>query len=195
MKLYHFPQTRSSRIVWMLEECGADYELVRLDIASPEGKAEARRISPMGKLPILQDRWVTVTESGAICAYLADLWPEKQLAPPAGDPERGEYYRWLFIAAGVIEPAFLQKGMGWETKNTGASGWGDPDRVEAMLRETIPGAGWLVGDHFTAADLMVGGGLQYMVGFGLLEPWAEATAYIERCTSRPAYIRAMEKAK
>lgn len=195
MKLYHWPQTRSGRVLWMLEECGADYEIVRIDLTSGGGKTpEFRKINPMGKLPVLEDRGAVVTESGAICAYLADLYPEKQLAPEVGDPLRGLYYRWLFISAGVMEPAFLQKGMGWETKNAGASSWGDPERVEAMLHQEIPADGWLVDDHFTAADLMIGGGLNYMMMFGLLDPWPAAEAYVARCKERPAFRRAEEKA-
>jgi len=195
MKLYHWPNTRSGRIVWMLEECGANYEIERLDISGGGPANERlRKLNPMCKLPVLEDRTIVITESPAICAYLADLYPEKQLAPEVGDPLRGLYYRWMFLATGVIEPAFLQKGMGWETRNAGAAGWGDPARVFEMLKQEIPDDGWLVDDHFTAADLMIGGGLNYMMMFGMLDPWPAATTYVQRCLDRPAYQRALEKA-
>lgn len=194
MKLYHCPQSRSGRVMWMLEECHAEYEIVPVDLRGGEGASpEFRKINPMGKVPVLEDRGSIITESGAICAYLADLYPERALAPEIGDPLRGEYYRWLFISSGVIEPAFMQLGMGWETKNAGAAGWGDPQRVIDMLRGEIPEHGWLVGDSFTTADLMIGGGLYYMIAFEMLDPWPAAEAYVKRCTDRPARVRAEEK--
>ncbi|MBA4802588.1 MAG: glutathione S-transferase family protein [Euryhalocaulis sp.] len=193
MKLYHCPQTRSSRAVWMLEECGADYEMEIVKIMEGEKPAHFLKENPMGKVPALVDEGVVITESAAICAYLADKFPEKKLAPAIGDPKRGAYYRWLFFMAGVMEPAFIQKAMGWKAERQGMVGWGDFDRMLNTLKTEIPEEGWLVTDHFTAADLLVGGTLVFLSQSGLFEIWPAAEAYGARCTDRPAMKRAQEK--
>ncbi len=193
MKLYHCPKTRSARALWMLEECEADYEIEIVNVMEGDKPAEFLKINPMGKVPTLVDDGAAVTESTAICAYLADKYPEKKLAPEIRTPERGEYYRWMFFLGGVLEPAFIQKAMGWKAERQGMVGWGDFDRVYETLKAEIPAEGWLVGDHFTAADLLIGGTLAFMNQGGLFEMWPAAEAYTERCTGRPAAQRAMEK--
>lgn len=193
MKLYHCPNTRSARALWMLEECEADYEIEIVNVMEGDKPAEFLKINPMGKVPTLVDDGAVITESIAICAYLADKYPEKNLAPEIRTPERGKYYRWMFFLGAVLEPAFTQKALGWKAERQGMVGWGDFDRVYETLKAEIPAEGWLVGDHFTAADLLIGGTLAFMNQGGLLEMWPAAEAYTERCTNRPAAKRAMEK--
>ena len=109
MKLYYAPQTRATRPRWMLEEIGAPYELVRLQLSKGEHKQpEYLRVHPHGAVPAFADEHVTLFESGAICAYLADTFPEKQLAPAAGSAQRGPYYQWLFYSMATMEPPVLK---------------------------------------------------------------------------------------
>ena len=110
MKLYWAPRTRSLRALWVLEEAGAPYERVRLDLAAGEQKSPAfHSINPMAKVPALTDGSLAVAESGAICAYVAEAVPQAGLAPPVGDPSRGRYLQWLFFSPGCIEQAYLAK--------------------------------------------------------------------------------------
>jgi glutathione S-transferase len=193
MKLYHRPQTRSARVLWMLEECGADYEIEIVDVTDQSSRKAYLAINPMGKVPALENDGVVITETAAICAWLADRFPDQRLAPPIGTKERAQYYRWLFFMAGALEPSVIQKALGWPTEHPGAVGWGDPDRVMSVLRKEIPAAGWLVGETFTAADLLIGGALSHMSQFGQAQLWPEAQAYADRCTDRPALLRARAK--
>ncbi|HET6379112.1 MAG TPA: glutathione S-transferase N-terminal domain-containing protein, partial [Methylocella sp.] len=110
MKLYWAPRTRSLRALWILEEAGEPYEGIRLNLSTGEQKTAAfRAINPMAKVPALTDGLVSVSESGAICAYVAEAVPKAGLAPPLGDPSRGRYLQWLFFSPGCIEQAFLAK--------------------------------------------------------------------------------------
>lgn len=193
MKLYYCPRTRAARALWMLEETELPYEIEFVNVMAHAQTPEFLKINPMGKVPALVDEGVVVTESVAVCAYLADKAPEKNLAPPVGSPLRGAYYRWLFFAAGVLEPAFIQKSLGWTHDRSAMVGWGTPELMIETLKAEIPADGWLVGDHFTAADLLIGGNLSFMARGGLVDLWPEAKAYAERITARPAGQRAMAK--
>ncbi len=195
MKLYWCPQTRASRAVWMLEECGANYQLEHINIRDDAAKADAdfRAISPMGKVPALQHGEVTLTDSTAICAYLAEAFPEAELAPPIGDNRRGAYHQWMIFAGAYIEPG-MAEGFGSTQPNRISHGWGDWPSVLDMLEAGVSGEAWLLGSQFTAADVMVGSTANFLRMFGLLkeEERAPIHAYIERCTARPAFKKAME---
>jgi len=191
MKLYGAPQTRSFRALWMLEECNARYERVLIDFEAGGQKASAfHAINPMEKVPALVDGEAIVAESGAICAYLADRYPEAELAPGITDPARGRYLQWLFFSGNCLEPAVTQKAVGFEMRASTA-GWGSYDRVIGVLAETLAVGPWLLGDRFSAADVLIGGDLHHLVRlFKMIDPRPEFDGYIDRCTARPAFKRA-----
>jgi glutathione S-transferase len=190
MKLYWAPQTRSFSALWMLEETGIAYEREHVDIRSGEQDTPAyRALNPMGKVPALVDADVVVTEQGAICAWLADRYPDAGLAPKPDDPARGAYLRWLFFAGSCMEPAYMQKAFGWETVKSQAA-WGDYDVVIDTLEEGMKAGSWIAGPRFSAADVMIGCGVHFGLLFGLLPERPAFRAYVDRCRGRPALARA-----
>ncbi|MBU6206837.1 MAG: glutathione S-transferase family protein [Alphaproteobacteria bacterium] len=187
---YTNPQSRGQIIRWMLEELGAPYETVLLDYATTMKGAEYRAINPMGKVPAIAHNGRIVTESAAICAYLADAYPDAGLAPPPG--ERAEYYRWMFFAAGPIEAAFSNKAMGWEAppERQRMFGYGTFELAISTIETAIKGKAFIAGDRFSAADVYVGSMLDFMINFKLLEPSATVTDYVGPLRERAAYKRA-----
>ncbi len=192
MKLYWSPNTRSTRALWLLEEAGLPYERVKLDLAAGEHKQPAfLAVNPMGKVPALTNGEAKVAESAALCAYVADLAPDSGLAPPIGDPDRGRWLQWLFFSAGCVEPAYMQKAMGWTIDRPSLAGWGGYDAVMDVLDQALSTGPWLLGDRFTAADVMVGTDLHFGVRlFKFVESRPNFEAYIDRCEARPAFQRA-----
>ena len=191
IKLYWAPHTRSLRALWLLEEAGVAYERVRLDLAAGEQKTpEYRTINPMAKVPALTDGEVSVAESGAICAYIADTYPNAGLAPPIGDPLRGRYLQWLFFSAGCIEQAFLAKFGNLQLRPESA-GFGDFDRVFDVIEAAIAKGPWLLGEGFSAADVLIGSDIYFgMDIFKLIPSRPALRAYVDRCLERPAFARA-----
>ncbi|HXW69955.1 MAG TPA: glutathione S-transferase family protein [Methylocella sp.] len=191
IKLYWAPHTRSLRALWLLEEAGVAYERVRLDLAAGEQKTpEYRTINPMAKVPALTDGEVSVAESGAICAYIADTYPNAGLAPPIGDPLRGRYLQWLFFSAGCIEQAFLAKFGNLQLRPESAS-FGDFDRVFDVIEAAIAKGPWLLGEGFSAADVLIGSDIYFgMDIFKLIPSRPALRAYVDRCLERPAFARA-----
>ena len=192
MKLYWCPQTRSFRGLWLMEEAGRPYERVLIDIRKgDQNKPEFRAINPMGKVPALVDGEAKVAESAALCAYVAERCPEAKLAPPVGDPARGRYLHWLFFAAGCIEPAYTQKFTKLALAESTA-GWGSFDRVVDVLEQAVQPGPWLLGENFSAADIMVGADLHFgMTLLKIVPPRPAFTAYVGRCSERPAFKRAV----
>lgn len=193
MKLYWSPQTRSTRALWILEEAGLDYELEQVDIRNPErdNTAEFLEASPMGKVPALVDRDVRMSESAAICLYVADRYGAGTLAPAIDDPARGKFLYWLMYTPAVIEPCMSEKFQGVET-NRYRSGWGDFDLMLETLERGIAGKDWILGDNFTAADVMLGSSVGFMRMFDMLPDSATLGAYADRCLARPACRKAHE---
>ena len=191
MKLYWAPRTRSLRALWVLEEAGISYERVKLDLMAGDQKnADFRAINPMAKVPALTDGPVAVAESGAICAYVAEAVPQAGLAPPLGDPSRGRYLQWLFFSAGCIEPAYLTKFANIPVEPAMAS-FGDFDRVFDVLEAAVAPGPWLLGERFSAADVMIGLDLHFGIDiFKLVPPRPVLRAYVDRCLARPALQRA-----
>ena len=192
---YHNPQSRSSMTHWMLEEVGAPYRVVPMNWETNDAKSpDFLEINPMGKIPAIQHRGVTVTETPAIIAYLADAFPDAGLAPAAGSPERGPYYRWLFFGIGCVEPAMLDKlTQRPDPENKRAAGYGSYDDVLNTLRGELSKADYLVGGRFTATDLYIAAELRFMGMFG--SPGVKGDpvfdAYVARCTDRDAFRTAM----
>ena len=191
LTFYTNPQSRGQIIRWMLEEVGAAYETVVLDYATTLKGAEYLAINPMGKIPAIVHDGKVVTECAAICAYLADAFPDAGLAPPPAD--RADYYRWLFFAAGPVEAAFTNKSLGVEpnAQQQRMAGYGTFDTVFDVLEQVLgKSGGYVAADHFTAADLYLGSQLAFMLRFGVLEPRGVFTEYVGRLTAREAYKRA-----
>lgn len=190
---YTNPMSRGRIVHWMLEELEAPYEIKVLDFEKREHKSpEYLAINPMGKLPTIVHRGVVVTECAAICLYLADTFSLGRLAPAIDDPRRGSYLRWMFFAAGCVEPAMLDKSMNRPpVDRVGAVGWGTyEDTVNTLERAITPGP-YLLGDSFSAGDVYVGSQINWGLFTKSLEPRASFQAYAARITERPAYQRVM----
>jgi len=188
--LYHHPYTRAANSVWMLEEVGVPYELRFVDFAAGGQKApELLALNPMGKLPILTDGEVVVTESAAIGLYLADRYSMGKLAPGFDDPARGTYLRWSLFAPSVIEPGSMAKAAGWTYKE-GAAGWGTHDAMVESMRSALRDRSFVLGERFSMADVIFGGTIRYMLTFGMLQPEPIFEAYAARLADRPAMQRA-----
>jgi len=192
MKLFWSPNTRAVRGLWMLEETGAPYELVEIDIQSPESKANPalRAASPLGKVPALEDGPVRIWDSGAICGYLADQYPVHRLAPPIGDPQRGAYLMWLMFTNSVIEPAIVEKTAASAPAPT-RNGWGSWESMLGLLRNAVTPGPWVLGERFSAADVLIGTSVIFMRHFSLMDEEPALDAYALRCAARPAYQRTM----
>jgi glutathione S-transferase len=191
--LYHHPFSRAANVVWMLEELGQPYDLVFVDIMKgAQKKPEIVALNRMGKLPILTDGDVVVSESAAIGLYLADRYSLGDLAPALDDPRRGAYLRWVLFAPSVIEPGAMAKASDWTFK-AGSAGWGDHEAMIATIEEALTRGDYLFGDQFTMADVIFGGTVRYMLRFKMLEASPAVAAYAERLGARPAARRADEK--
>jgi len=189
MKHYFNPMSRAMTTHWMLLELGVEHEQIFIDVMSGEGKTpEFRSINPMGKIPTLVDGDVVVTETAAICAYLADKYPEKGLAPAQSSAERGTYYRYMFVPGTTLEPMFTFNLLDVEDYSAESVGFGDLERCPATIDSMTPEKAWAIGDQFTAADVVFGGLLDFAVMIGWLKsPSAKVNSYIQRIQSRPAY--------
>jgi glutathione S-transferase len=194
LTFYTNPMSRGRIVRWMLEEIGHPYETVLLDYASSMKAPEYLAINPMGKVPAIVHDGTVVTEAAAICAYLADAFPDQGLAPAPGNPRRGDYYRWLFFAAGPVEAVVTGKALGLlaPADKKGMAGYGSYEDVVEALGGAIARGPYLCGDQFTAADLYVASQLGFATQFGMIEPRADFSAYLGRMSERPAAKRARE---
>ncbi len=197
--LHHAPRSRSDRILWLLEEAGAAYEVARHDLEKRTQKAAGYlSVNPFGKVPALIDRgpdgsWqdVAVTESLAICAYVADVLPDARLAPAPDTPARAAYATWMATAASVLEPAFVDLVFPRaEPPPATALGWPSADAAQAALEARLGQARFVAGDDFSAADIMVGGLMQWLVGWGKATPGPNLARYLAEIAARPALARA-----
>lgn len=189
---YTNPMSRGQIARWMLEEVGAPYEQVLLDYGTTMKAPEYLAINPMGKVPAIVHRGKVVTEAAAICAYLADAFPQANLAALA--EERADYYRWMFFSAGPVEAAVTNNAMKWESspKNAMMLGYGDYDTAMDGLEAAIADKQWVCGDRFTAADVYVGSQIDWGLQFGTIPTRPSFAAYAERLKARPAYQRAKD---
>jgi len=184
--LHHNPFSRAATVVWMLEEVGVPYELKFVDFrANAQKSPELLAKNPMGKLPVLEDGDVVVTEVAAIGLYLADRYALGRLAPLPDDPARGAYLRWSLFAPSVIEPAAMAHYAKWEAK-PGQVGWGSYETMVDALEFALRGGPFLLGERFTMADVIFGGTLRYMLRFKMVDARPAFAAYAERLDARPA---------
>ena len=188
---FHSPQSRSAGVLILLEELGADYELHVLNLKKGEQRrADYLAVNPMGKVPAIVHDGALVTEQGAVYAYLADLYPEAGITPAIGDPLRGPYLRWLFFYGSSFEPALVDKSLKREPAPPATSPYGDYDTMMKTLVEQLGDGPYLLGERFTAVDVLWGTALRWTTMFKLVPETPAIQAYIERVTTRPAALRA-----
>jgi len=191
---YTNPQSRGRIVRWMLEEVGQPYRTHVLAFDGAQKSPEYLAINPMGKVPAIVHRGMVVTEGAAICAYLADAFPEAGLAPVHGDPLRGTYYRWMFFAAGPVEAAVSAKALGLlaPAERAGMVGYGSfeqtVDTLELAAKSASP---WLLGEQFTAADVYVGSQVSWGLMFKTLPERPAFVEYATRLRAREAAQRAV----
>ena len=192
MQLYYSPRSRSFTCTWLMEETGKPYERVLTDIATGAQKtSDYLAINPMGKVPALKDGEASLGEAAAICAYVAERYPDAKLAPPLGDPRRAKYLYWLFFGPSCIEPAIIQLFTKIEVP-TSTAGWGDATQVFDVLDRALEKGPWILGEDFSAADIVIGSGLNFAIKIFKIVPTRPSfDRYLERCAARPAFQRAM----
>ncbi len=198
MKLYYCPMTRATRPRWLLEEIGAPYELVRVDLARGEQKDPGYlKIHPHGRVPALADGEATIFESSAICMYLADRFPDKKLAPAPGTPARARYYQWMVYSVATAEPPVLKVFLNTvrlpeaeRNPSEAEAGRAEFREVATLLARVLEGRPFILGDQFSAADVMIGSIVGWARGLMLLEEYPTVKEYSRRLTERPAYKRA-----
>lgn len=190
LTLYTAVPSRGAIVRWMLEEVGAPYEVRVLDLMKGEQlRPEYLAINPMGKVPALRHGRTVVCEVAAICCYLADAFPAAGLAPAIGDSSRGPYLKWLFFGPSCIEPAVIAKVMNWQGGKRGMIGWADLDTVVGVVREAVAKGPYILGERFTAADVVIGSQVRWGMQFKTLPELPEFKAYAERLEARPALQR------
>lgn len=190
LTFYHSPNTRSTAALILLEELGAPFELKVLDMKAGEQRQPAYLvINPMGKVPALVHDGALITEQPAVFIYLADLFPDAGLAPPIGDPLRGPYLRWMVFYGSCFEPAVIDRSMQREPAAMSTSPYGDYDMMLSTLTEQLAKGPYLLGDRFSAADVLWGTALAWTTAFQLVPSLPVIQAYVERIAARPAVAR------
>lgn len=189
LTLYTNPMSRGRIARWMMEEAGQPYEVVNLPFGTHMKADDYRAINPMGKVPALVHGTQVVTECAAICAYMAETFPEAGLAPT--DEERAAYYRWMFFAAGPLEQAVTNRSMGFVVPDDrrGQSGYGSYETVMNALEKALSVNDYIAGNRFTAADVYVGSAVAWGMMFGTIEKRPVFEAYAARFANRDAYRR------
>lgn len=184
---YTNPMSRGQIARWALHEAGADYEQHLLDYGTTMKASEYLAINPMGKVPAIRHGGKVVTECAAICAYLADAFPDAELQPTPA--ERADYYRWMFFAAGPLEAAIINRSLKWEptAEQERMAGYGNYNHAVSALEGALSGKNYVCGDRFTAADIYVGSQVDWGLQFGTLPASPTFNAYAERLRERPAY--------
>jgi glutathione S-transferase len=197
LTLYHASPSRSSTTLWMLEELGEPYDIKLLKLSEgDQQKPEYLAINPMGKVPTLKHKDVVITEVAAICTYLADAFPGKKLNVPVGDPRRGPYLKWLFFGPSCFEPAVIDRAAPRKEEARRAMlGYGDFDTTMNVIAKAVEKGPWILGEQFTAADVVIGSGVRWGTIFNLVPPRPEFAAYAARIAARPAAQRAEAKDK
>jgi glutathione S-transferase len=194
LTFYTNPMSRGRIVRWMLEEVGHPYETVLLDYGTTMKAPEYLAINPMGKVPAIKHCDTVVTEGAAICAYLADAFPDAGLAPPPGNARRGSYYRWMFFAAGPVEAVVTGKSLGLlaPPDKKMMAGYGSFEETIDALEGCVGSGPYICGDQFTAADVYVGSQIGWGMMFGSIDKRQAFVDYFGRLSSRPAALRARE---
>ena len=188
MKLYYNPKSRAAIAKWMLDECGADYEIVPIDFTKGEHKTpEFLKINPAGKLPALVDGDAKIFEGAAICLYLAEKFPEANLAPKIGAPERGRYLSLMVYSTSQLEPAMADALLG--VAHLAQRGWTDFETARNVIEGELGDGPYLFGDWFTAADVMIGSMFIWRRMFGGQPDRPKLEAYVDRLLARPTAMK------
>jgi glutathione S-transferase len=197
LTLYHASPSRSATVLWMLEEIGEPYDVRMLNLANgDQHKPEYLTINPLGKVPALKHGDAVITEVSAICAYLADEFPKAGLSVPIGHPQRGVYLKWLFFGPSVLEPAITDRAFPRkEEHRASAVGWRDVDTVADVIAKALKPGPYLLGDQFTAADVVIGSGVRWGTMFKMVPDRPEFGPYSARVAERPALKRSEAKDK
>ena len=197
LTLYHASPSRSSIVLWMLEELGEPYDIKLIKLSAGDNmKPDYLAINPMGKVPALTHGDAVITEVAAICAYLADEFPQKKLNIPSGSPRRGVYLKWLFFGPSCVEPAMIDRAAPRkEEARRGMLGYGDFDTCMNVVAKAVEQGPWLMGEQFTAADVVIGSTIRWGMLFKLIPERPEFAAYTARIAARPAAQRAQAKDK
>ena len=197
LTLYHAAPSRSSIALWMLEELGQPYDIKLIKLSAGDNlKPDYLAINPMGKVPALKHGDTVITEAAAICTYLADEFPDAKLNIPVGTPRRGVYLKWLFFGPSCIEPAVIDRAAPRkEEARRGMLGYGDFDTVMNVVAQAVAKGLWLMGEQFTAADVIVGANIRWGMMFKMIPPRQEFLDYAARIAARPAAQRAEAKDK
>lgn len=191
MKHYYNPMSRAVITDWMLKELRIKQETVYIDFTIENTELlQLQKINPMGKIPTLVDGENVVTEVAAICAYLADKYSDAKLAPEIGSADRATYYRYLFVSGNTIEPALTLAAYQIEHPNPATAGWGNISHVLETIESMTPTTDWVLGDQFSAADVVFGGLLASSITFGTLDASPKVSAYVARIQKRHAYKEA-----
>jgi glutathione S-transferase len=191
---YTHPMSRGRIVRWMLEEIGQPYRTEIIEYGPAMKAPEYRAINPMGKVPALRHGETVVTECAAICAYLADAFPEAGLAPAPGNRKRGPYYRWLFFAAGPVEAAASNKMLGFAVPEgrERMMSYGTYADVINTLERAVGESDYVLGEDFSAADVYLGSHIGWGMQFGSIEKRPSFESYWARLSARPAAVRARE---
>lgn len=197
LTLYHASPSRSSIVLWMLEELGQPYDVKLMKLSEGDNmKPDFLRLNPMGKVPALKHDDTVITEGAAICTYLADEFPEARLNVPIGTPRRGVYLKWMFFGPSCIEPAVIDRAAPRkEEARRGMLGYGDFDTVMNVVARAVENGPWIMGQQFTAADVIIGANIRWGMMFKMIPERKEFTDYAARIASRPAAQRAEAKDK
>ncbi|KAF1003656.1 MAG: Protein LigF [Luteibacter sp.] len=191
---HHAPHSRSTSTLMLLEELGAQYDMHVMNLAAGENRQPAYlKVNPMGKVPAIEHRGGLVTERPAIFAYLADLFPEAGLAPGLGDPLRGPYLRWLAFCGTCFEPALLDHLAKRPGMPVGQCPYGDFDMTMATVIKQLSEGPWLLGDRFSALDILWGNALAWAMSLGIVPRHDVFEAYVARLMARPAIQRAADQ--
>jgi glutathione S-transferase len=193
--LYHAPRSRSSSILWLLEEIGVPYKIALTPIVYGDGRGTPapesyRAVHPHKKVPAIGDDGKVVCESSAIALYLADKFSFGKLAPTLDDPRRADYLTWIVYYSATMGPAVAARFRSWDSE--GPTGFGTVEDMEAFLCKTLTAHPYIVGDQFTAADVLIGGAVRFFKG-SFLSNNPCYDAYVARLDARPAFIRAQAK--
>lgn len=197
LTLYHASPSRSSVVLWMLEEIGEPYNIHLLSLSAGDNlKPDYLAVNPMGKVPALSHNGTIITEVAAICTYLADAFPQKKLNVPVGTPARGVYLKWLFFGPGCLEPAVTDRAAPRRDPPRRAMlGYGDFDTTMNVIAKAVEKGPWLMGEQFTAADVVIGANIRWGTIFKLIPERKEFLDYAARIAARPAAQRAEAKDK
>src|SRR5262249_32618408 len=180
--LYHASPSRSSIVLWMLEEVGAAYDIKLIRLSEGENlKPDYLAVNPMGKVPALKHGDTILTEVAAICTYLADAFPDKKLNVPVGTPKRGVYLKWLFFGPGAMEPAMIDRAAPRKEEARRAMlGYGDFDTCVNVVAKAVDKGPWIMGEQFTAADVVIGSNIRFGTMFKMIPERPEVSAYSAR---------------